>query len=507
MRVINKYKATGEELRKAIYIGRPSPLGNPFRISDTLTREECISKFEIYAREQLKDQSSKFSIAFSKLKEDDLLACYCAPKACHGDIIKKLYEERYFGEKEMKMPTIQNPEPQVLDLVSRDNDLNQHHTTMPLSLSSILLPLECGDNYAHWLNKSIIHRDPAVENSIRDLTVEKLEPYQELCRTLNISDRYHVLKAVLEELQRDPSNYGDRVRHFKHKHSHDVIDYDPLCDGVTHINVYSKAKTELGRLLSNFAHTPFKHPRYGHFSSVEAFWYWLSTGKKNDQLRSLHGYQSKKAGLLIRKQMEESGEAFQEVPNFKAEIKKAILCKIEQNEHLRDLLKNSSLPLTHYYIWGNVSSESEYKVTYPVKYAWIHEYIDLVRQYLNGEAHKVLIAGSRDITSYDEVKEAFENSKFKAVEFVSGLAKGVDSLCVRLAKELEIPCELFPADWENYGNSAGYIRNKKMAEYATAAITLWNGTSRGTRQMIDILQKYDMPHIGLIIRRDDAVSS
>lgn len=31
---------------------------------------------------------------------------------------------------------------------------------------------------------------------------------------------------------------------------------NPLEDGITHINVYSKGATELGRLLTNFAHTP-----------------------------------------------------------------------------------------------------------------------------------------------------------------------------------------------------------------------------------------------------------
>jgi hypothetical protein len=54
------------------------------------------------------------------------------------------------------------------------------------------------------------------------------------------------------------------------------MDIKPSEDGVTHINVYSRGNTELGRLLSNFAHTPFSHPEFGEFASVEGFWYWLS---------------------------------------------------------------------------------------------------------------------------------------------------------------------------------------------------------------------------------------
>ena len=46
-------------------------------------------------------------------------------------------------------------------------------------------------------------------------------------------------------------------------------------DGVTHINVYSKGTTALGRALSNFAHIPFMVVPNGRFESIEAYWYWL----------------------------------------------------------------------------------------------------------------------------------------------------------------------------------------------------------------------------------------
>jgi hypothetical protein len=50
----------------------------------------------------------------------------------------------------------------------------------------------------------------------------------------------------------------------------------PEEDGVTHINIYSKGKTELGRWLTNFSYSPFNHPEYGKFLSMEGFWYWDS---------------------------------------------------------------------------------------------------------------------------------------------------------------------------------------------------------------------------------------
>jgi len=61
-------------------------------------------------------------------------------------------------------------------------------------------------------------------------------------------------------------------------------------DGLSHINIYSKGMTELGRLLSNFANTPVNTPQDGKFTSIEGYWYWL-LGKNDNRevLRTLHG--------------------------------------------------------------------------------------------------------------------------------------------------------------------------------------------------------------------------
>ena len=90
-----------------------------------------------------------------------------------------------------------------------------------------------------------------------------------------------------------------------------IKQYLPIDEGVTHINIYSKSKLELGKLLSNFAKTPFTHPVYGEFASVEAFWYWLSTGKKHDSLKKLYGYKAKVEGKTFERVT---------VDNFKEEL-------------------------------------------------------------------------------------------------------------------------------------------------------------------------------------------
>lgn len=143
---------------------------------------------------------------------------------------------------------------------------------------------------------------------------------------------------------------------------------NPKDDGITHINIYSKGKTELGRLLSNFADTPFVHPRHGKFKSVEGFWYWLSTGMVHEQLRDLTGYEAKKYGKSM---VEDFG--IKNNPSFNDEILEAIRCKLRQNRSLLDMLKESTLPLEHYYCYGD-------KVIELPQYRWIVDEIERIRQ-------------------------------------------------------------------------------------------------------------------------------
>jgi hypothetical protein len=67
-----------------IYIGRPSKWGNPFEIGVDGDRWDVIKKYE----EWIKQQPELMS-ALPELK-GKILGCWCAPKACHGDVLEKL---------------------------------------------------------------------------------------------------------------------------------------------------------------------------------------------------------------------------------------------------------------------------------------------------------------------------------------------------------------------------------------------------------------------------------
>jgi hypothetical protein len=68
-----------------VYIGRPGPWGNPFVIYRDGNRKQTIRKYEKW----LKKQPELIKRAKKELK-GKILGCWCAPKACHGDILARI---------------------------------------------------------------------------------------------------------------------------------------------------------------------------------------------------------------------------------------------------------------------------------------------------------------------------------------------------------------------------------------------------------------------------------
>lgn len=110
---------------------------------------------------------------------------------------------------------------------------------------------------------------------------------------------------------------------------------------------------------------------------------------------------------------------------------------------------------------------------------------------------KVIIAGTRTFQDYDLLRR-YVDMKLSSVsmrddiEIVSGCARGADTLGERYAAERGYPVKRFPADWQQYGKSAGYRRNQAMAQYADALIAFWDGQSRGTMHMIALAKEHGL---------------
>lgn len=97
---------------------------------------------------------------------------------------------------------------------------------------------------------------------------------------------------------------------------------------------------------------------------------------------------------------------------------------------------------------------------------------------------KTIIAGSREFTDLDYMSACIEALDFTPTVIISGTARGADRLGEVWASKHSIPIDKFPADWNRYGNSAGFIRNQEMAAEGDVLLAFWNGKSKGTNHMI-----------------------
>jgi len=68
-----------------IYVGRRTKWGNPYKIGEAGSREEVVALFEKYLAEIL-----KYDPDFCEPLRGKDLVCWCAPLACHADILIKV---------------------------------------------------------------------------------------------------------------------------------------------------------------------------------------------------------------------------------------------------------------------------------------------------------------------------------------------------------------------------------------------------------------------------------
>lgn len=103
IQVLNK-----KDSNDGYYIGRGSPLGNPYDFTGSKhpqvkyrvnSRKEAIEGFSSYLDKELNDGNPEICDAINELiikhkkKENIDLLCFCSPKSCHGEVIKKKIEE------------------------------------------------------------------------------------------------------------------------------------------------------------------------------------------------------------------------------------------------------------------------------------------------------------------------------------------------------------------------------------------------------------------------------
>lgn len=120
---------------------------------------------------------------------------------------------------------------------------------------------------------------------------------------------------------------------------------------------------------------------------------------------------------------------------------------------------------------------------------------------------RMLITGSRNLTDdhaaevYEALDDAYDkwvvqHGEDKENVFVHGNARGADAIGAQWAVERGWVVEAHPAQWDEYGKSAGYIRNTKMVDTGVElCVAFPYGDSYGTRNCIKIALSKKVPVI------------
>jgi len=115
---------------------------------------------------------------------------------------------------------------------------------------------------------------------------------------------------------------------------------------------------------------------------------------------------------------------------------------------------------------------------------------------------RVIVAGTRaHIPEHHfdrlirQLLKGIETDEIRVV-FVSGMAReGADKQIVDWCNLNSYDYDPFPADWDQFGIAAGFIRNGEMAKHADILIAFWTANSRGTKDMLDRMEALGKPTI------------
>lgn len=123
---------------------------------------------------------------------------------------------------------------------------------------------------------------------------------------------------------------------------------------------------------------------------------------------------------------------------------------------------------------------------------------------------KIAIIGSRTVENlaekdYDDILnkvikfvEQFPLHEFHPLTIVSGGAIGADRMAGLIYDDIAfhmstyyLPTEFkeFLPNWDLYGKSAGFIRNKQIIDECDFVIAIWDGQSKGTAHSIKLAKE------------------
>ena|SRR3990167_8122324 len=107
---------------------------------------------------------------------------------------------------------------------------------------------------------------------------------------------------------------------------------------------------------------------------------------------------------------------------------------------------------------------------------------------------RVLVCGGRDFDDSYLFWEYMDNLRAEGMDhIISGGARGADHLAEMYADREEINIDVYPADWEKFGKSAGYIRNKQMLIEGRPDLVIAFPGGKGTAMMVKLAKEAGVP--------------
>lgn len=70
-----------------VYVGRPSPFGNPFRLGKGRSRAEVLEQYRAWLATQ-----PELIARIRRELRGKRLGCYCSPLECHGHVLARVAE-------------------------------------------------------------------------------------------------------------------------------------------------------------------------------------------------------------------------------------------------------------------------------------------------------------------------------------------------------------------------------------------------------------------------------
>lgn len=119
----------------------------------------------------------------------------------------------------------------------------------------------------------------------------------------------------------------------------------------------------------------------------------------------------------------------------------------------------------------------------------------------------VLICGTRKWpeSDADRVEEMLNylDSEMLFTKVVVGGAKGIDTIAENWARKRNKEVEVYPAQWDKYGKSAGPRRNSQMLEEGQPHLVVAFPDLKGGKDTQDMIKKAEAADIPMVVVDND----